>query len=80
MFYVSKSQGDNEVWSIGLDGKYRFSTASGRAARGYWANSQTFMVETFEDGFVTYLFKFDGDRVVVASPGRGITLRGRIEQ
>lgn len=78
-FHVTKSSGDNETWSIGLDGAFHFSTISGQAARGYWADAQTFMVETFEDGFVTYRFQFDGDRVTVESPGRNITLRGRLE-
>jgi CubicO group peptidase (beta-lactamase class C family) len=78
-FYVTKSGGDNEVWSIGLDGKYRFSTVSGEAARGYWADSHTFMVETFEDGFVSYRFRFDGDHVIVESPERGVTLKGQLQ-
>lgn len=78
--YVTKAQGDNEVWSIGLDGKYRFSTVSGEAARGYWADAHTFVVETFEDGFVTYHFKFDGDRVVAELPDRGVTIEGHIQQ
>ncbi len=78
-FFVTKAQGDNEVWSIGLDGKYRLSTISGEAARGYWADAHTFVIETFEDGFVTYRFNFDGDRVIVESPDRGVTLRGRLE-
>ncbi len=78
-FYLTRSQGDNEVWSIGLDGKYRFSTVSGQAARGYWADSQTFMVEAFEDGFVTYRFRFDGDQVTVESSERGITLHGQLK-
>jgi CubicO group peptidase (beta-lactamase class C family) len=77
--YVTKNGGDNEVWSIGLDGKYRFSTVSGEAVRGYWADSQTFMAESFEDGFVSYRFRFDGDQVIVESPDRGVTLRGQLE-
>ncbi len=78
-FFVTKAQGDNEVWSIGLDGKYRLSTISGEVARGYWADPHTFVIETFEDGFVTYRFKFDGNLVIVESPDRGVTLRGRLE-
>ncbi len=78
-FFVTKAQGDNEAWSIGLDGKYRLSTISGEAARGYWADPHTFVIETFEDGFVTYRFRFDGNVVIVESPDRGVTLRGRLE-
>ncbi len=77
--YITKSAGGNEVWVIGLDGNYRFSTVSGEGVRGYWLDDHTFMVETFEDGPTDYRFGFDGDRVTVECPQEGLALKGRIE-
>ena len=77
--YITKSSGDNEVWVIGLDGKYRVSTVSGEAVRGYWQDAQTFIVSTFEDGLLDYKLHFDGERVEVTAPQVGLSLKGHIE-
>lgn len=56
------------TWRIGLDGKYH-QGSDGQALRGYWADSQTFVIEAFDVGVVTYQFHFDGgDRVLLSSP------------
>jgi len=78
--YITKSAGGDEVWSIGLDGNYRFSTVSGEGVRGYWPDEQTFVIETFEEGPSIYRFEFNGDRVAVDSPEEGLALKGKIEQ
>ncbi len=78
--YITKSVGENEVWFIGLDGNFRQSSVSGVTARGYWADAQTFVIQTFDEGLVTYRFIFNGDQVAVESPEQGWTLKGQIEQ
>ncbi len=66
-------------WPIGLDGRYRPSP-DGRELRGYWQDSQTFILQIFDVGQVDYELRFDGDRVEFASPQQGWTLKGQIEQ
>lgn len=75
--YIMKRKGMDEVWSIGLDGKYRLSS-SGEAIRGYWADPKTFIINIFEDGLVTYQFHFDGERVEVSSPELGLKVEGQV--
>lgn len=75
--YIMKGKGMDEVWSIGLDGKYRLSS-SGEAIRGYWADPKTFIINVFEDGLVTYQFHFDGERVEVSSPELGLKVEGQV--
>lgn len=75
--YIMKRKGMDEVWSIGLDGKYRLSS-SGEAIRGYWADPKTFIINIFEDGLVTYQFHFDGERVEVSSPELGLKAEGQV--
>ena len=61
-------QSKDEVWQIGLDGKYRRS-ADGSGCRGYWVDAQTFVLERFRDGVSIRRLRFEGDRVEVGSPG-----------
>ncbi len=75
---ITKTQGDDEVWSIGLDGHYRLSP-SGEAIRGYWIDPQTFVISVFEDGLVSYHFHFDDGSVELTSPELGIKLKGDVE-
>jgi len=72
-------EGIDEVWLIGLDGKYRM-TSSGQALRGYWADSQTLVSEIFEDGISSFKLHFEGDLVEVNIPERGISLVGQMEK
>ncbi len=73
-----KLQGSDEIWPIGLDGKYRLSPA-GQGLRGYWAVPQTFVLEIFEDGPSTLRLHFMDDRVEVSSPERGLRFEGQIQ-
>ena len=73
-----KRQGNDEIWPIGLDGKYRLSS-DGLGLRGYWADPQTFVIEIFEVGQSTLQLHFEDDRVEVISPGVGSRFEGQIE-
>jgi hypothetical protein len=73
-----KRQGKDEIWPIGLDGKYRL-LYDGRGLRGYWADPQTFVVEIFDIGQSTLQLHFEDDRVEVISPGAGSSFEGQIE-
>ncbi len=74
-----KQYGTDVIWPIGLDGKYRQSP-DGRELRGYWQDSQTFLLEIFDVGLVNYRFHFDGDRVELAAPEQGWALNGQTQQ
>lgn len=77
MLYI-RIQGNDEIWPIGLDGKYRMSV-SGNAQRGYWADLQTFLVEVFEDGLSTLQLQFEDNGLEISSPELGLRLHGQIE-
>jgi len=72
-----KLEGVDVVWPIGLDGKYRMAS-SGQALRGYWADSQTFVIEVFEDGPSILRLHFEDDRVEINSPEQGLRFEGQI--
>jgi hypothetical protein len=76
--HIMPTQGEELIWPIGLDGKYRLSSG-GEAIRGYWADPQTFLLDVFDDGLVTYLVHFDGDRVEIHSPELALEFEGQIE-
>ena len=59
-------QSGKQVWPIGLDGKFRLNSDA-QAARGYWADPQTFIMDVF--GEKTYQFRFTEDRLVFGLPG-----------
>ncbi len=44
-----KDDGQDVVWIIGLESKYRMSS-NGQAVRGYWSDPQTFVFEVFDMG------------------------------
>jgi CubicO group peptidase (beta-lactamase class C family) len=73
-----KRRGNDEIWPIGLDGKYRLSS-NGLGVRGYWADPQTLVLEIFDVGLSTLQFHFEDDRVEVISPGLGPRFEGQIE-
>jgi CubicO group peptidase (beta-lactamase class C family) len=56
--------GQDVIWPIGLDGKYRVEPA-GRALRGYWSDAQTFVLEIFENGLTTYQLHFEKDTMLL---------------
>jgi CubicO group peptidase (beta-lactamase class C family) len=72
-----KLQGSDEIWPIGLDGKYRLSPI-GQGLRGYWADPQTLVIEVFEDGLSTRRLHFEDDRVEISSPELGLRFEGQI--
>ncbi len=59
-----KSFGQDLVWEIGLDGRYRL-LADGDALLGYWEDANTFHLEIFDIGTRVYLVKFQGDSLQV---------------
>jgi CubicO group peptidase (beta-lactamase class C family) len=69
-------EGKDMIWPIGLDGKYRVEP-EGRALRGYWADSQTFDFEIFEDGLSSFQLHFEDDRVIIN--GLGVKVEGQVE-
>ena len=73
-----KRQGNDEIWPIGLDGKYRLSS-DGLGLRGYWADPQTFIIEIFQVGLSTLRLHFEDDRVEFSSPELGLRFEGQIE-
>ncbi|MFX1355461.1 MAG: hypothetical protein ACFFGP_16020, partial [Promethearchaeota archaeon] len=71
-------EGVDEIWPIGLDGRYRLSP-DGRGLRGYWADPQTFVFEIFDIGQNTYQLHFEDDRVLITSPELGTEFEGQVE-
>jgi CubicO group peptidase (beta-lactamase class C family) len=71
-------EGVDEIWPIGLDGKYRLSP-DGQGLRGYWADPETFVFEIFDIGQNTYQLRFEDDRVVITSPELGTEFEGQRE-
>jgi CubicO group peptidase (beta-lactamase class C family) len=61
------------VWPIGLDGSYRVSP-EGAGMRGYWEDSQTFLLETFDIGVVIRQMEVEGDRLQFSLPDAGLTI------
>lgn len=77
MLHITPTQGNELIWPIGLDGTYRLSSG-GEAVRGYWADPQTFLMAVFDEGLVSYQVHFDGDRVEIRSPERGLKFEGQV--
>jgi CubicO group peptidase (beta-lactamase class C family) len=63
---------------VGLDGIYR-PTSQGELRRGYWADSQTFMLEIFDIGEHSFRIHFEGDHVILESPELGLSLEGQLK-
>jgi hypothetical protein len=70
--------GIEQVWPIGLDGKYRLSSL-GQGQRGYWEDSQVFVLELFDIGQLTRRLSFTGDRLEVEIPEVGMTLECQVQ-
>lgn len=69
-------QGDEQIWPVGLDGKYRLGP-DGQGLRGYWADPQTFVLEIFQEGLSVRRLRFADDRVEINFPELGSTIEGR---
>ena len=65
--------GQESVSPIGLNGTYLLSPV-GAAQRGYWKDSQTFILEVFDVGQLTRLLHYDGDSLKVEIPEAQLTL------
>jgi CubicO group peptidase (beta-lactamase class C family) len=61
------------VWPIGLDGHYRISP-EGAGMRGYWKDSRTFLLETFDIGVVDRKMEVDGDHLLFTLPDAGLSV------
>ena len=61
------------AWPIGLDGHYRISP-EGAGMRGYWRDSHTFLLETFDIGIVNRQMEVDGDRLQFSLPDAGLSV------
>ena len=70
--------GQEVLWPVGLDGKYRLSD-QGLAQAGYWEDSQTFVLQVFDIGQLTRRFHFDADRLEVSIPEAGLTLECKVQ-
>ena len=64
---------------VGLDGIYR-PTSEGELRRGYWADSQTFILEIFDIGEHTFRIHFEDDHVMIESPELGISFEGQLKK
>ncbi len=70
------SYGDNAfTMNVGLDNQYRLST-DGSQERGYWQDSQTFVIEKFDVGLSEIRCNFSGDSLVVET--EGLQLKGEL--
>jgi CubicO group peptidase (beta-lactamase class C family) len=66
------------VWPIGLDGKYRMSP-EGQGLRGYWQDSQTFILEVFDVGQPTRKLHFDGNQLQVSLSEINLTFTCQVQ-
>jgi len=66
------------VWPIGLDGSYRVSP-EGAGMRGYWKDSQTFLLETFDIGVVMRKMEVHGDHLQFSLPDAGLNIACQIQ-
>jgi hypothetical protein len=74
--YLGQNGSDN-LWTIGLDGKFRMAPEG--LTRGYWEDSQTFTIQLFDIGTRTRRLHFDGDRLEVDIPEAGLTLKCQVQ-
>lgn len=69
-----KPYGQDLVWEIGLDGRYRQLTPSGDALVGYWEDAETFHMESFDIGTQNYLAKFQENNVQIIADEADLTI------
>jgi hypothetical protein len=79
VIYITLFDGLQELaWEIGLDGVYR-RLPDGSMRRGGWTDPQTFVFEVVDADTQTYTVTFEGDRMVLESPGEGLRFEGKQE-
>jgi CubicO group peptidase (beta-lactamase class C family) len=66
--------GQDMVWEIGLDGRYRQLSPSGDALIGYWQDAQTFRLEVFDIGTQIFLAKFQEDSIQIILEEANLTI------
>jgi len=71
-----KLQGNDVIWRVGLDNKYRLSS-DGLELRGYWEDPQTIVIEIFDIGLRTLRLLFEDDRVLINASG--VKIEGQVE-
>lgn len=71
-------QGEDAIWTIGLNGEYGLSS-EGQGLRGYWSDSQTFVIDVFHFGLTTRQLRFDDDRIEVSSSELGFRFEGKFD-
>lgn len=69
----------DSVWLIGLDGSYRVSP-EGDGMRGYWKDSRTFLLDTFDIGVVNRQMTVNGDELQFSLPDAGLTITCRAQE
>lgn len=71
--------GQDLVWEIGLDGRYRQMAPSGEAMIGYWEDAETFHMEAFDIGTQVFLAKFQEDAIQIIVEDADLTIACKIE-
>lgn len=66
--------GQDLVWEIGLDGRYRQLAPSGEAMIGYWEDAETFHMEAFDIGTRVFLAKLKEDAIQVIVEAADLTI------
>lgn len=69
-----KPFGQELIWEIGLDGRYRQLAPSGDALIGFWEDANTFHLRSFDLGIQDYLAKFQEDSVQISVEGADLTI------
>jgi CubicO group peptidase (beta-lactamase class C family) len=72
-----KSFGQDMVWEIGMDGRYR-QTADGDAVLGYWKDPSTFHLEIFDIGTQVFSVKFAEESLQVIAEGADLAIDCRV--
>jgi CubicO group peptidase (beta-lactamase class C family) len=75
--YMKQSNQDL-VWPIALDGKYRMGPEG--LTRGYWEDSQTFVIQLFDIGQLTRRLHFDEEMLNVEISESALTFTCRVQK
>jgi CubicO group peptidase (beta-lactamase class C family) len=70
--------GQDMVWEIGLDGRYRQLSPSGEALIGFWDDAETFHMESFDIGTQVFLAKFQEDNIQIAVEGADLKIACKV--
>jgi CubicO group peptidase (beta-lactamase class C family) len=77
--YISKKDGADVIWPIGLDGKYRMCP-EWKGLRGYWQDAQTFTIQAFYNlGPLNRQLQFKENRMVVNLPDMSLKFSCRVQ-